>query len=233
MHANIRCWGGNLMKKAGGTLVKDYKELAFMGFIEVLRHLKTILKNLKFCKKDIEKFNPDVIVYIDYPGFNLRIAKWAKKRGVTWKNPYRTSGLVLSLSTYEGFFDCLLVACAPSPLQGFARSLGWSPLATFRFFWRVSFPLLVGFFGKKNLFPWSSVGSWLQPNRMDIQLSSSGFPPATLAGYAHRSTWVWQCQVMFGALQCPQRSETKVVWFCKKGADSNLFSVGMGMVSAQ
>ena len=89
MHANIRCWGGNLMKKAGGTLVKDYKELAFMGFIEVLRHLKTILKNLKFCKKDIEKFNPDVIVYIDYPGFNLRIAKWAKKRG--YKNHYYIS----------------------------------------------------------------------------------------------------------------------------------------------
>ena len=67
------------MKKSGGVLVKDYKELAFMGFIEVLMHLKTIIKNFKFCKKDIIKFNPDVIVYIDYPGFNLRIAKWAKK----------------------------------------------------------------------------------------------------------------------------------------------------------
>jgi len=87
--ANIRCWGGNMMKKSGGTLVKDYKELAFMGFIEVLRHLKTILRNLNFCKKDIEKFNPDVIVYIDYPGFNLRIAKWAKKRG--YRNHYYIS----------------------------------------------------------------------------------------------------------------------------------------------
>ncbi len=80
--ANIRCWGGPLMKKSGGTLVKDYKELAFMGFIEVLKHLKTILRNFNFCKKDIEKFNPDVIVYIDYPGFNLRIARWAKKKGI-------------------------------------------------------------------------------------------------------------------------------------------------------
>ena len=88
-NANIRCWGGILMKKSGGVLVKDYKELAFMGFIEVLMHLKTIIKNFKFCKKDIIKFNPDVIVYIDYPGFNLRIAKWAKKRG--YKNHYYIS----------------------------------------------------------------------------------------------------------------------------------------------
>ena len=88
-HADIRCWGGNMMKKSGGALVKDYKELAFMGFIEVLKHLKTILRNLNFCKKDIEKFNPDVIVYIDYPGFNLRIARWAKKRG--YRNHYYIS----------------------------------------------------------------------------------------------------------------------------------------------
>jgi len=79
--ANIRFWGGNLMQNVGGTLVKHYKELAFMGFIEVLFHLKTILNNIKICKKDIADFQPDVIIFIDYPGFNLRIAKWAKKEG--------------------------------------------------------------------------------------------------------------------------------------------------------
>lgn len=80
--ANIRFWGGNLMKDAGGTLVKHYKELAFMGFAEVVLNLKTILSNIKFCKSDIEKFNPDVIIFIDYPGFNMRIAKWAKTKGI-------------------------------------------------------------------------------------------------------------------------------------------------------
>ena len=79
--AQIRFWGGDLMKQAGGKLVKHYKELAFMGFWEVITHLGTILKNIKFCKKDVTYFNPDVIIYIDYPGFNLRIAKWAKQQG--------------------------------------------------------------------------------------------------------------------------------------------------------
>jgi lipid-A-disaccharide synthase len=80
--ANIRFWGGDLMQKAGGTLVKHYRELAFMGFIEVIFNLKTILSNIEFCKKDIEDFKPDVIIFIDYPGFNMRIAKWAKERGI-------------------------------------------------------------------------------------------------------------------------------------------------------
>lgn len=80
--AEIRFWGGDLMQKAGGTLVKHYRELAFMGFIEVVFNLKTILNNIKFCKKDIENFNPDVIIFIDYPGFNMRIAKWAKEKGI-------------------------------------------------------------------------------------------------------------------------------------------------------
>jgi lipid-A-disaccharide synthase len=79
--AEFRFWGGDLMQNVGGTLVKHYRELAFMGFAEVLMNLKTILNNIKFCKSDIEKFNPDVIIFIDYPGFNMRIAKWAKKRG--------------------------------------------------------------------------------------------------------------------------------------------------------
>lgn len=81
-NAAIRFWGGDLMQKAGGTLVKHYRELAFMGFAEVVMNLKTILNNITFCKTDIEKFNPDVIIFIDYPGFNMRIAKWAKQKGI-------------------------------------------------------------------------------------------------------------------------------------------------------
>lgn len=80
--ADIRIWGGDLMQNVGGTLVKHYRELAFMGFIEVLANLKTILNNIKFCKKDIENFEPDVIIFIDYPGFNMRIASWAKEKGI-------------------------------------------------------------------------------------------------------------------------------------------------------
>lgn len=80
--AEVRCWGGDLMEKAGGVLVKHYKEMAFMGFFEVVMNLRTIFKNLDHCKQDIETFQPDVIVCIDYSGFNLRIAKWAKSRGL-------------------------------------------------------------------------------------------------------------------------------------------------------
>ncbi len=77
----IRCWGGDLMEQAGGTLAKHYKEMAFMGFLEVLLNLNTITKNIAFCKKDIQQFKPDVIIFIDFSGFNLRIAKWAKEKG--------------------------------------------------------------------------------------------------------------------------------------------------------
>lgn len=80
--AEIRFWGGDLMQEAGGTLVKHYRDLAFMGFIEVVANLKTILNNIKICKADILSFNPDVIIFIDYPGFNMRIAKWAKKLNI-------------------------------------------------------------------------------------------------------------------------------------------------------
>jgi len=79
--ADIRCWGGDLMEHAGGKVVKHYRDLAFMGFIEVVKNIDTIISNLKFCKKDIADFQPDVIVLIDYPGFNLRIAEWAKQQG--------------------------------------------------------------------------------------------------------------------------------------------------------
>ena len=78
-NAEIRFWGGNLMEDVGGTLIKHYKELSFMGFAEVVINLKTILNNIKFCKADILQFKPDVIIFIDYPGFNMRIAKWAKQ----------------------------------------------------------------------------------------------------------------------------------------------------------
>ena len=81
-NAEIRFWGGDLMQNVGGTLVKHYRELAFMGFLEVILNLKTILNNIKICKKDIEQFNPDCIIFIDYPGFNMRIATWAKERNI-------------------------------------------------------------------------------------------------------------------------------------------------------
>ena len=81
-NAEIRFWGGDLMQNVGGTLVKHYRDLAFMGFLEVIANLGTIVNNLKFCKKDIASFHPDAIIFIDYPGFNMRIAKWAKEKKI-------------------------------------------------------------------------------------------------------------------------------------------------------
>jgi lipid-A-disaccharide synthase len=80
--AAIRCWGGDKMQAAGADVVKHYRDLAFMGFTEVLMNLRTIFRNLVFCKKDILAFKPDVLILIDYPGFNLRIADWAKQQGL-------------------------------------------------------------------------------------------------------------------------------------------------------
>lgn len=80
--AEIRCWGGDLMQQAGAKLVKHYKDLAFMGFLEVVLNIKTILKNISICKTDIENFKPDTLIFIDYPGFNMRIAKWAKQKKI-------------------------------------------------------------------------------------------------------------------------------------------------------
>ena len=79
-NADFRFWGGDLMQAVGGTLVKHYKERAFMGFGEVIMNLPTILGLFKFCKKDIENYNPDQLIFIDNSGFNLRIAKWAKQQ---------------------------------------------------------------------------------------------------------------------------------------------------------
>jgi lipid-A-disaccharide synthase len=79
---SVRCWGGDLMQQAGGELVKNYKDLAFMGFVEVLTNLRTIFRNLDFCKQDILAYHPDALILIDYPGFNMRIAKWARSQGL-------------------------------------------------------------------------------------------------------------------------------------------------------
>ncbi|MDD2386217.1 MAG: lipid-A-disaccharide synthase [Bacteroidales bacterium] len=72
-------WGGDLLEKEGMKIFKHIRELAFMGFVEVLQNILTIQKNFKICKKQIKEFNPDVVIFIDYPGFNLRMAKWTKK----------------------------------------------------------------------------------------------------------------------------------------------------------
>ncbi|APD07612.1 lipid-A-disaccharide synthase [Flavobacteriaceae bacterium UJ101] len=76
--ATFRCWGGDLMEAQGGTIVKHYKDLAFMGFIDVILNIRTIFKNIKFCKKDIKDYNPDVVILVDYPGFNLRISDYVR-----------------------------------------------------------------------------------------------------------------------------------------------------------
>jgi lipid-A-disaccharide synthase len=81
-HAEFRAWGGDLMEAQGAELVKHYRDLAFMGFWEVVTHLGTILSNFRLCKRDILHYQPDVLILIDYPGFNLRMARWAAARGI-------------------------------------------------------------------------------------------------------------------------------------------------------
>ncbi len=80
--AEFRAWGGDLMAAEGATIVKHYRELAFMGFAEVLRNLPAILGNMRFCKDDILAYKPDLVVFVDYPGFNLRIAPFVKNLGI-------------------------------------------------------------------------------------------------------------------------------------------------------
>ncbi|HXC03845.1 MAG TPA: lipid-A-disaccharide synthase [Bacteroidia bacterium] len=80
--AEFRCWGGDLMQEQGGHIVKHYRDLAFMGFTEVLANIRTILQNIAFCKKDIVEWKPDVVILVDYPGFNLRIAEFVKSKGI-------------------------------------------------------------------------------------------------------------------------------------------------------
>jgi lipid-A-disaccharide synthase len=80
--AVFRCWGGDLMQAQGGEIVKHYRDLAFMGFTEVLANIRTILGNIEFCKSDILEWKPDVVILVDYPGFNLRIAGFVKTKGI-------------------------------------------------------------------------------------------------------------------------------------------------------
>lgn len=80
-NAEFRFFGGDLMKAQGGALVKHYREMAFMGFLEVLMNIRSIARNLKTCKEDIIAYNPDVVILVDYPGFNLRIARFSKEAG--------------------------------------------------------------------------------------------------------------------------------------------------------
>lgn len=79
--AEIRFWGGDAMQKVGGTMVRHIKELAYMGFLEVAMHLKTVMGNINYCKHDLLQYRPDAVIYVDYPGFNLKIAKFAHTHG--------------------------------------------------------------------------------------------------------------------------------------------------------
>jgi lipid-A-disaccharide synthase len=80
-NAIIACWGGDLMEAAGARLLVHYRDTAFMGFVSVIKNLGTISRNLSLCKRHITEFNPDVVIFIDYPGFNLRISEFARKSG--------------------------------------------------------------------------------------------------------------------------------------------------------
>lgn len=111
-NAEFRFWGGDLMQNVGGTLVKHYKDLAFMGFLEVLKNIKTILKNIKFCKQDIKNYLPDTLILIDYPGFNLRIAEYAKKLGIKvvyYISPQLWAWKEGRIKTIQNYVDEMLV----------------------------------------------------------------------------------------------------------------------------
>ena len=82
LEASFRCWGGDLMENEGGEIIKHIKDLSFMGFIEVLMNIRTISENLRFCKNDLLANKPDALILVDFPGFNLRIAQFAKDNGI-------------------------------------------------------------------------------------------------------------------------------------------------------
>ena len=100
-NAVIRAWGGDMMAEAGADLVVHYKETAFMGFWEVLKNFRTIKGFLKSCKNDILDWNPDAVIFIDYPGFNLRIARFAKENG--FKTCYYISPKIWAWNRKRGF----------------------------------------------------------------------------------------------------------------------------------
>jgi len=105
-------WGGDLMKSEGVQIKKHYKELAFMGFLEVIMNIRTILKNIKLCKQQIIDEKPDAVIFIDYPGFNLRMAKFAKKNGLTtlyYISPTVWAWKEKRIETIKEFVDRLFV----------------------------------------------------------------------------------------------------------------------------
>ncbi len=111
-NAEFRFWGGDKMQSEGGSLAKHYRDLAFMGFIEVLLNFRTIFKNINFCKNELVDYQPDVVILIDYPGFNLRIAKFAWQRG--WKVAFYISPTVWAwkqsrVHTIKKYVDRMLV----------------------------------------------------------------------------------------------------------------------------
>ena len=99
--AEFRFFGGDLMTAVGGTRVKHYKELAYMGFIPVLLHLRTIFKNMSLCKKDILAWQPDAVILVDYPGFNLKIAKFIRKHKVSSRVYYYISPKIWAWKEYR------------------------------------------------------------------------------------------------------------------------------------
>lgn len=124
--AQVRCWGGDLMEAAGAELVKHYRDLAFMGFVEVVANLPTILRNMRFCKRDILDFHPDVVIFIDYPGFNIPISTFAKSHGL--KTVYYISPQVWAwkegrVRTLMKTIDRMLVILPFE--QAFYRKWGW------------------------------------------------------------------------------------------------------------
>lgn len=111
--AEFRFFGGDAMQSVGGTLVRHYKNLAYMGFVEVVKHLPQILGGMKECKRDIAAFAPDAVILVDYPGFNLDIAKWVKKHLPSVKVCYYISPKIWAWKEYRirqirRYVDCLL-----------------------------------------------------------------------------------------------------------------------------
>jgi lipid-A-disaccharide synthase len=110
--ANIRGWGGDKMEAAGGLITKHYRDLAFMGFAEIVKNLPTIFKNLSFCKQDIRNFKPDVVILINYSAFNLRIAKWTRQnkfRNVFYISPQVWAWKESRIRTIKRYVDKMIV----------------------------------------------------------------------------------------------------------------------------
>ncbi len=103
--AEFRFFGGDLMAAEGGTLVKHYRELAYMGFVPVLMHLRTILRNMKMCKQDIAEWHPDVVILVDYPGFNLDIAKYVHEARITPHSTTHPSPFTTHPSPFTKVYD--------------------------------------------------------------------------------------------------------------------------------